>query len=421
VLFKPTIFNGDPHNDGGLINNLPTDVFPDNYSTLLESEHGNCFSLIAFQFDNGVERSLLDQFVDRVYRENFLLNWVLEIVTGVKDTVSFWVKDRLKLLQYSNQTVLIPIGNVSATQLDVDSETQRRLFEQGYEAAENYIKTRYQWDSETDVAAENEEFMYTTFTSIEEAVYFCCHRQNRNWFERLALIANQQGMAIDEINALRSLHFNNPTNLCGVSLDDSEEEIDLGYPTYGLQQNSIFSPHRSVSVRKDELRAKMVSFEKIYPIFLRLPYSFLKNPKDIVTYKKARHSFSLHNLFACAEFLDQIQGEKHILLAGFIHLLKELENPDCDLDELCRRFEDISNILKSEVDLNHASYYGHWSLISRQYFRVFDEFLKGNQEDTITLCHHYSRGEEPMVTFVSNRLVEMSDEDVVSHRSATLM
>lgn len=397
VLFKPTLFNGDPHNDGGVLNGLPTEAYRDDNSTLLESEYGNCLSLVAFQFDNGPERGILDRLVDRVYRENFILNWFYGLLTGVRDPVSGWERDRLKLLQHSNQTVLIPVGNVSATQFDVDIETQNRLLEQGRSAAADYINTRYKRDPDTG-KARNDECQHATFSGIEEVLYYACYRKNVAWFRRLADIAVQQGVSDEKISALWREHF-----ASRIEADDESDNNDEGEDDCivlrtqdAAERHTLFSAPLSVYHKETGLETKMRLFEAIYPVFLDLPYAFFANPRDLKWYKSARHSFSLHNPFACLADFDRMRGDVHVLFAMLVQLIKALQQEDADIAECCDRLAQIATLLRQGNDMTHASFYGRWSLLDRQYDRVVTALLGSDTFMAVNLCDAFRRNEEPM-------------------------
>ena len=119
VIFRDTRIDGEDYNDGGILNNFPTDAFHADDSTILESEYGNNMKTLAVQFDNGTERLTIDHVFERVYRENFIINWIYGFLTGVKDPASGWEQDRLKLRKYAAQSIIAEVGNISATGFSV--------------------------------------------------------------------------------------------------------------------------------------------------------------------------------------------------------------------------------------------------------------------------------------------------------------
>ncbi|ASQ45716.1 Dot/Icm T4SS effector VpdC [Legionella clemsonensis] len=396
VVFKPTIVEGDTHKDGGILNNFPTEVFMGDLSTLLESEHGNCLSMVAFQFDHGYERSLLDKVVDRVYRENFFWNWLYGLFTGVKDPVSGWERDRLKLLQHSNQVVLIPVGNVSSTQFDLDKKAQTTLVENGYQAAKNYVDARYKTVSPT--VAKNDELIYSTFTSIEELLYFSCYRGHANWFEKLAVEAQKEGMTEQKVRQLRENYFSSRV------MAKKENR-----PT---AHNSYFPTKLSGNILENQWITKnMRLFEAIYPVFHKLPEMFLTNTSDLKLFKLARHSLSLHKPLEGLKYLQEIKGETHVLLFIFIQILStaHLDKVDQVVDKLNFFIATLQH-LETEK-LQHPSFYSKWSLLNRQSNRVLNLLNKQSWNEVFDLCSSLMKREEPLETIIIKDTLEDGEED----------
>ncbi|KTC78320.1 Dot/Icm T4SS effector VpdC [Legionella brunensis] len=383
VVFKPTVVEGATHKDGGILNNFPTEVFKDDLSTLLESEHGNCLSMVAFQFDNGYERNLLDKFVDRVYRENFVWNWIYGLLTGVTDPVSGWEKDRLKLLQHSNQVVLIPTGNVSSTQFDLDLEAQNTLVRNGYEAAKNYINARYGVKNDT---AKNKELMYSSFASMEELLYFSCYRGHEDWFEKIASEAKKEGISEQKIHELREHYFT-----------DKKREVKGRHESPTHSDNFPLKLSGSIS-EKQWLVKNMQLFEAIYPVFHKIPYSFLTTPHDLKLFKLARHSLSLNRPLTGLRYLRDIKGDVHILLSIFIQILNNshLEK----VEEVASKLQLFSTIMQSADKLKNATFYGKWDLLVRQSNRVLKVLSKEFWNDAFELCSSLKQGEEPLETII---------------------
>lgn len=380
VFFKPILFEGEVHSDGGTLNNLPTEPFRDNRRTLLASEHGNSLRLIALQFDNGCERGILDKVVDRVYRENFILNWIYALLTGVKDPVSGWERDRLKLLQHSNQVVLLPVGDVSATQFDVDVDAQKTLIRNGYFAAKNYIDARY--NREEDEAAQSEEYMYAKFTNIEEALYFTCFRNREDWFEIIAEKAIEQGMEEEAVQALRERHF--PSDSPGDNQDDNEQRHS---PTF-------FSGSVSSYVEKQIMKTNMHLFEAIYPLLLKLPCSMIKNPRDLKLYKYARHIFSLHSPHPSIDVLQRINGEVHVLFAILVQLIERYTKGV--LDSLDEKLIPFISLIKNDYILQDPTFFGCWKLLPRQSERILLAFQNGHFDVVKEICESLKNNEEPL-------------------------
>ncbi|MGQ3891388.1 Dot/Icm T4SS effector VpdC [Legionella sp. CNM-4043-24] len=418
VLFKPTIFQGELHNDGGIMNNLPTNAFPDDHSTFLESEYGNCLSLVAFQFDNGPEGGILRTLLKgRVYRENFLLNMIYGWLTGVRDPVSAWEQDRLKLLQHGAQTVLIPIGNVSATQFNVDTNTQSFLADQGRRAAKRYINARYCRSKETGNAFQD-EIMHARFLCLEDALHYACYRRNEKWFRRLAAIAMDQGGASEKIDLLWEEHFAHRS--IGVAADEDNDDDDDIEQVRGrdvAQRNTLFSCPLSVYYGEADMAIRMRLFEALYPVFLHVPYGFFSNSRDIKWFKSARHSLSLKDPFICLNSLNEIKGEVHVLFAMLVNLIRILQKKDTDSDACCDRLKTMADLLSQGCTIGDRRFYGHWALLDWQYDKILNELTNNNISLAARLCDRYRLNKEPpeyWIPVVEQPEIITSDDDDAS-------
>lgn len=393
VVYKPSLLDGETYNDGGILSNLPTESFMDDHSTLLESEHGNCLSMVAFQFDNGVERTILDKLVERVYRENFIWNWIYSFLTGVKDPVSGWERDRIKLLQYSNQVVLISVGNVSATQFDIDLEAQRALFNNGYEASRNYINTRY---SQKEDQAVNEEYMYSNFSSLEELLQFCCYRGRYDWFRR---IASLPGLDADLVDYYYDHYFKPEPDKTSISNEPSEKSA----PLFSTQLSAILERRSSALGTEHNLHL----FEAMYPAFYQLSNLYLTNSQDVKLFKLARHSLSINNPLACLRYLNAMIGEQHLLLALFIAILRD-GRPET-MGKTCSRLNHFTAVLADQTRFNSLDYYGSWSFMPDQFDQLFHLLASGRSVEGIQWSLSTKVNTEPDSLVL---IEEESDEDI---------
>ncbi|WP_131781650.1 Dot/Icm T4SS effector VpdC [Legionella gresilensis] len=384
VIFKPTIFEGEKYNDGGILNNLPMEVFYDDYSTFLESPYNNSLSLIAFQFDSGQERGIVDNFFTQVYRENFILNWIYGLLTGVKDPVSAWERERIKLRNYGNQIVLISSADIGSTQFNLDAQGQVKLFKSGYEAAKNYINTRYRQD-DLNAPAVNEEYLFSTFTSVFEAMYYACYRGHKDWFEYFANLCLLEGAKESDINQLRNRYF--------VKQDNNQDK----------NEEDIIAEKIDTSMEIKDLSINRILFTAIYPIFLKLPCNFINNAFDLKLFKWARHSFSSLEPLECLTYLQKLQGETHLLINIFIHLLSDFKAAIIDIETLCRRLGIFESLLGTEDKLYDPSFYGTWHSMSSQLQHIVKDFEKIEWSTLVSFCNSLKTPEKsnPLPTIVA--------------------
>lgn len=391
IVFKPTLLDGEAHNDGGILSNFPTEVFPDKQTTLLASEYDNCLSMVAVQFDNGHERSVLDKLVGKIYRENFFWNWVYGFLTGVQDPAGAWAMDLQKLLRYSNQTILVPVDKVSATQFNIDPETQQKLIDNGYQAAKSYIEARY--DTEGSQAI-NQEYLYANFANLQEALYYACFRKNEAWFNRIANEAICQGMSEYKIQALRERHFLKPNSPKHQSIEQ--------------QSSLLFSHPLADYVEKKIAIDNMRIFAAIYPVFLKLPYQLIKNKIDLKIFKQARHGLSAEQPQASFAILRRIQGETHVLLALLIQWI--LPRAKENTPSLMQKIQGMSQLLNQKQLFDDEAFYGLWQLSAHQAQNLFKLFSDGQYKLAHQLCQAIKSHEE-----VAEAVIEEFDEQLTDY------
>ncbi|KTD63971.1 Dot/Icm T4SS effector VpdC [Legionella spiritensis] len=432
VVYKPTLFEGEKYSDGGIKSNLPTEAFCDDYSTLLTSEHGNCLSLLAFQFDNGCERTILDKFVDRVYRENFIWNWIYEKLTGVKDPVSGWERDRIKLQQYSNQAVLISVTlnteneqgfwrsvyselkhignlvldwfkerfyalkrgepiisigtgseddeekqnknspkNLSLLSFDVDPATQNILIDNGYEPTKDYIAARYA-SPENGMPAVNKEYMYSTFNNLEELLHFTRYRKKEDW-----------------------------TAIISDFMREEQEKSDKGKCRLDDASQLECVCENSVS-ESNKIRNNMDVFYMIYSVIKDLPSKLLiQDKEDLKKFLTLRHKLAVPNSNDCVDEIIAMKGKIHILFAILQQLLTSLPTTN-DPKAFQGAFDDLRELFDNQRLFGGEEFYGEWDLYPRQIERVFKSFKDGSVEDAKELCIAYKNKEEPLQTIIRN-------------------
>ncbi len=382
VVFKAEAIDGEEHNDGGILSNFPTEVFSDDDSTLLESEYGNNLKVLAVQFDNGTERTAIDRVMEKVYRENPVINAIYSILTGVSDPASGWVKDRLKLRQYAHQAIVPNVDDVPVSGFNVEIESQNKMIQRGYEATLEYLKVRY--GTKEDSTHRNQELMYSTFSSLGDLLAYCCYRGNKHWFDivnnlivQSTALPNRTALMKKSIE-LRSLYFNaatkpivkdkNPVTFFGNNIsqnNDSEHE----------------EGHHNI-------------FHALYPIFLKLTPNLVQTDSDKNSLLNARHSLRLHAPFICLEYFARISNKTHIILHIFINLIKEIkENPSTELYDTLKAIEKMSF---AAVKLLKSEYYGKWDLSVAQSLRVFKLINNGKHAAATQLLSYLQNKMEPM-------------------------
>ncbi len=373
-LYRGTFIDGEEHNDGGVLSNFPTEVFRDDHSTLLESDYGNSLKVLAVQFDNGTERSTIDK-IEQVYRENFILNWIYSFLTGVSDPASGWEQDRMKLRKYSSQSIVVNTDGVSTTSFTIEEDVRNRVIQKGYESTKHYLDVRYGINQ--DGTYENQEYMYSTFTSLGDLLSYCCYRGDKQWFE----IVN---------NLIVQSSLPNRTALMKQSLELRElyfgPKINANTTNAGKLAAATTEPNPVTFFGNDILQEQFAINEEnhnallgIFPIFLKISAEFVKDSSDQRTLEMARHSLSLQAPFRCLEHLEKIKGDSNVILHIFINFLRELkENPSA---ESYNSLRELQRLIYSGANLFRAEYYDKWDLSIPQSLRVLKLFNNNQYEN----------------------------------------
>lgn len=373
VLYKPALIDGEDHNDGGVLMNLPTAVYNDENSTLLTSEQGANFEVLAIQFDNGTERSAIDHIMKDVYRENFILNWIYSVLTGVSDPVSGWVNDRLELRRYGSQAVIIDVGKVTSANFTVGDEVRARMIQSGYEATKNYLQARYEPGEDRYI---NKEFLYSAFSSLGDLLAYCCHRGNKYWFDVVnnlivqSKLSNTTELVKHSLN-LRNLYFSS----------EEKRPVSKQVQENGESSMTFFGYNATASFQVDSSSKKRKLFLVIYPLILKLISEWVLDKKDKKRLEQARHNVSLHSPLKCLKYLNTIEKDRHILLHIFITVLNAFQKQASDsMDAI---FTLIHQCLdKPNVFLGHE-FYGQWALSFEESVRFLKLFNEGDSNQVV--------------------------------------
>jgi NTE family protein len=396
IVYRSTLIDGEEHNDGAILTGFPTEAFPDDYSTLLESEYGNNLKVLAVQFDNGTERTAIDRMMDKVYRENYFVNWIYRLLTGVNDPASGWEQDRLKLRKYSSQSVVIKVDNISSSSFSVNEESRKQMIQAGYDATMSYIKARYTKDE--NGSYQNDELMYTKFSSLGDLLAYCCHRGNKVWFERVSQLISDSHVPnraelMEQAAELHELYFKN---------EHEKLATDENPPTFF--GNTV--PQKPKKHVKEENHRILLA---VYPVFLQLVPEFLKDGVDKKIFNYARHSLILHHPFACLEYFAKIKQPINIILHVVIKLLHELKDNPCQ--KIYDAFDDVMKVLKNNPDLIKEEYFARWSLTYPQCLRVLKVLNNEQVKVTSSLLNSLRIGEEPMQEIVAGVFCERAGDE----------
>lgn len=307
IMFKPNELDGAKHNDGGVLSNFPAEVFRDDGSTFLASQHGNCLRLVGLQFDNGTERPILEKLVPNVYRENFLLNGLYALLTGVRDPATGWERDRLKLMKHSNQVILINCDGISSSNFNLSAEQKERLQQNGFESAMAYLKARYSQNKYTQ-EWQPSEYIYQRFASVTELVHYAAVRGCPDILNKLAQSKTLRAHFEPGLNIEQLMHN------C-IKATPSDGAVYL--PKQASRFGSFFSNVPNKDSNYGTLMQRMELFLAIYPLLLYIePRSFFCKPIDQKRFWRIRHECKWETIGKTMQALAAGFHEQHIIFAA---------------------------------------------------------------------------------------------------------
>lgn len=376
VLYKPMDIEGEDHNDGGILNNFPTDVFKDDNSALLEAENGSYLKLFAVQFDNGTERNAIDSILERVHRESTIINWLYQFLTGVNDPASGWEQDRIKLRQHALQSIVVSVGNIGSTQFDVSEKEKNELVKSGYEAAKAYINTRYK-------DGENDEMMQTRFTCLSDFLSYCCYRNNEFWFKKVKQYIGHSQLKdkealLEKAHILQQQYFPN--------VERHAKTITF-FNTALDSMNNTPSFRREPSLNVNTRKSDYDVFLLVYPLIFQLSQQYLQDKKARQLFEKARHSINLHtSLDSFIDSFSKIDGKMHILF----HVVQVLLQTYLYEEDENKRFifQEITNFLQQDTNLNQPYFYGQWKCSTKQCLDIFALFKSNSVLELKNWCEN---------------------------------
>lgn len=386
LMYRPTILDGEAHIDGSLSSNFPTEVFFDDYSTLLESEYANNLRLLAVQFENGTETKTISRALERVYRENPLLNFIYSMISGVSDPASAWEQDRLKLRKYAAQSVIVDFDKTPST-FYVTPEHRARMVENGYSAMNEYLSARY--CTTEDGSMENDELMYATFSSFADLLAYCCYRGDREWFQRIATVISEseipdKNQLMTTVQELSELYFDNTPEI-----SEPEQLKPVKAPTF-------FGNHTKQNSALEQQYPELLL--TLYPIFLKISSNLVKEKIDKNYFDKAHHATSIQSPYASLDYFEKIIGPEHVVLHLVIVLIRQLK--ESPTEEVIQYISQLSEFLNSaKQNIYKPEFYDRWNLNPRQCMRILNLITNNKMYDAAILCRIMSmENAEPLLS-----------------------
>ena len=136
-------------------------------------------------------------------------------------------------------------------------------------------------------------------------------------------------------------------------------------------------------------------FSAIYPVFIKFsPEALIKNPKDLLHYRKARHKLNLHKPFECLTHLGRIEGEVHIVFALLKAILIASEN--IPTPDACEKINYLADFEESkERFFSDPVFFGKWCLLPRDTDQLMSAIKKGDWDGVKAICSTLKNKSEP--------------------------
>lgn len=358
LMQQPGEYNESYCTDGGLLCNLPTEVYPDTGETFLKSVHNTDLGLLALQYDNGPEKEVLSHLIANFYNNTFgklFWNWVYGFLTGVKNPVTAWRNELEKIRSLSMLIVLIHTGKITATDFKLTHKDREDLYQNGYEAMKTYLNPRMN-------GKEYVEGIYDIFSSLEELAFYCCYRGFEGQFDWVCSLLDSTGKKLSLPENVREIYFSS-----------SKDKANKKTPP--KSDNTI----KKVDI--DKLYDNNRLFINIHPIFLKIPNHWV-DKKDEDFLLEGKHSLCLESPLLPLRFFNCFMGKRHILFAVFIEILANKQlTPEIEplpTEAWCKLLEQFYHILDNDTVnprnkiCNAEEFYHKWQLSFPQIKIVLD-------------------------------------------------
>lgn len=126
IAFERICYQGNVYSDGGISNNLPAHCFSEkgHKTTFLKHKDDVDFSVLALQFDNGLEENALYS-QNPIPKWSWLSNTFYSLITGHPNVTENWYEDLQILRRHAHQSILIKTPTIALTNLTISQDTKK--------------------------------------------------------------------------------------------------------------------------------------------------------------------------------------------------------------------------------------------------------------------------------------------------------
>lgn len=393
IAFERIKYQGKVYSDGGIGNNLPATCFTgtENNITFLKHKNDVDFSVLALQFDNGLEENALYS-QNPVYKWSWLSNTFYSFVTGHLNVTNNWHEDLQILRRHAHQSILIKTPNISLTNLSLSKDIQETLIESGRTAAKTYLDC-HGYCIDTYGHIDRDEWMHEKFQSPEELLDYCIQQKNFELLKKLHQAIScsgylEKGYKHYLCELCESILTTHPP--CSTEkLDVEESEIKpkekslIPKENRDLRFSMTFFEDPSLQdklLKKDSPELKIKIFTGLYPILIQnwqnlCPISGISNILNTIRMSLLDVGASHTCMKELINKLSEIEIG-HFLIFVFKAALKHYDNNDFTLllKNLKHLHNSIELIRKKQINSDDR-FYGRWNFEGHDTKRIL-EFLK---------------------------------------------
>ncbi|HAT9792178.1 TPA: patatin, partial [Legionella pneumophila subsp. pneumophila] len=173
IAFERICYQGNVYSDGGISNNLPAHCFSEKglKTTFLKHKDDVDFSVLALQFDNGLEENALYS-QNPIPKWSWLSNTFYSLITGHPNVTENWHEDLQILRRHAHQSILIKTPTIALTNLTISQDTKKALVESGRTAAKNYLDL-HEFCMDDYGNIRHNECLHEKFQKPEELLDYC--------------------------------------------------------------------------------------------------------------------------------------------------------------------------------------------------------------------------------------------------------
>ncbi|HAU0443922.1 TPA: Dot/Icm type IV secretion system effector VdpA, partial [Legionella pneumophila] len=173
IAFERICYQGNVYSDGGISNNLPAHCFSEkgHKTTFLKHKDDVDFSVLALQFDNGLEENALYS-QNPIPKWSWLSNTFYSLITGHPNVTENWHEDLQILRRHAHQSILIKTPTIALTNLTISQDTKKALVESGRTAAKTYLELHEFYTDDYGNIRHN-ECLHEKFQKPEELLDYC--------------------------------------------------------------------------------------------------------------------------------------------------------------------------------------------------------------------------------------------------------